>query len=180
MFPICLQTPYATQTQPRRDAVRCLQLVAANRDHRVQGVLGLLKMKLLLEIERIREKGWRNQMDLARPMRLTSRADDATQVRGFGPFARQLGAIALRGRPLIAEHIRSWWLPIGSEQVDKAESQKGSLPQTNIWGGSRLFGHALQEDGVGQSPAAIADFSAHALSYLHRACRTARPSRTAT
>src|SRR5882724_6830474 len=137
-------------------------------------------MELLLEIERIREKCRCNQMDLARPMRLTSRAHDAAQVRGLGPFARQLGAIALGGRPLIAEHVRSWWLPIGSEQVDKAQSQKGSLPQANVRGGRWLFGHALQEDGVGQAPAAITDFSAHALSYLHRTCRTARPSRAPT
>ena len=113
-------------------------------------------------------------------MRLTRRADDAAQVRGLGPLARQLGAIALGGRPLIAEHIRSRWLSIGSEQVDKSERQKSSLTQTNIRGGSRLFGHALQKDGVGQTPAASTAFSAHALSYLHRACRAARPSRAPT
>ncbi len=82
-------------------------------------------------------------------MRFTRRPNDAAQVRGLGPFARQLGAIALGGRPLVAEDVRRWWLATGSEQVDKAERQKSSLPQTNIRGGSWLFGNSLQEDGVG-------------------------------
>src|SRR5712691_7399966 len=137
-------------------------------------------MRLLFEVHRIGKQCWSDELDIVGTMRLTSRSDDAAQVRGLGPFTRQLGAIAFGGRPLVTEHVRRWWLSIGSEQVDKPESQKGSLPQTNIRGGSWLFGHTLQEDGVGQPPAASTDFSAHALSYLHRTCRTARPSRAPT
>src|SRR5712691_12108463 len=100
-------------------------------------------MRLLFEVHRIGKQCWSDELDIVGTMRLTSRSDDATQVRGLGPFTRQLGAIALGGRPLIAEHVGRGWLTVGSEQIDEAECQKCPLPQTYFWGGGRLIRHPL-------------------------------------
>src|SRR6266581_5632526 len=118
-------------------------------------------MRFLLEVERIGEKGWRNQMDLASAMCVARRSHDATQMRCLGPFAGQLGAIALGGCPLIAEHVRRRWLAVGSEQIDEAECQKCPLPQTYVWRSGWLIRHTLQEDGMGKTAAARTEFSAH-------------------
>ena len=87
-------------------------------------------------------------------MRLTGRAHDAAEMRRLGPLTGKLGAIALGGSPLIAEHIGSGWFAIGSEQIDKPQCQKRSLTQTDVWRGSWFISHPLQEDGVRQARAA--------------------------
>src|SRR2546422_11595110 len=109
-------------------------------------------------------------------MRFTRRTYDAAEMGRLSPLAGKLGAIALGGRPLIAEHIGSGWLAVGSEQIDKPQRQKRSLTQTDVWGGARFIGHPLQEDGVRQAPAANLQLSSHAHTYLHLTCQTAMPS----
>jgi hypothetical protein len=69
-------------------------------------------------------------------------------MRCLGPFARELGAVTLGRRPLVAEHVGSGDFTIGSEQIHKTEREKRSLPQTNLWGCGRLIGHALEENGM--------------------------------
>jgi hypothetical protein len=119
-------------------------------------------MRLLLEVERVREQRRREEGDVPGAMRFTRRSHDAAQVRRLGPFTGQLGAIALGGRPLIAEHVRRGWLSVGGEQINEAECQKCPLPQTYLWGGGWLIRHTLQEDGMGKTAAARTEFSAHA------------------
>src|SRR5213594_2805931 len=108
-------------------------------------------MGFLFEIERVSEEPRREGPGVVRPMRLTRRPHDAAEMRCLGPLAGELGAIALGSRPLVAERIGSRWLAIRSEQVDKSEHQKSPLTQTDVWGGGRLIGHSLQEDGMGEA-----------------------------
>jgi hypothetical protein len=82
-------------------------------------------------------------------MRLPSRTHDAAQVRRFSSFTGELRAVTLGRRPLIAEDVGRWWLTIGSEEIDKSQSEKSALPQANVRGGRWLIRHALQEDRMG-------------------------------
>src|SRR6267378_3822275 len=119
---IRLEAANATHPHPRADPIGHFEPLVAHLDHRMERVFSLVEMQLLLEVERVREQRWRNEGEIPSAVRFTRRPNNAAQVRGLGPFARQLGAIALGGRPLVAEDVRRWWLATGSEQVDKAES----------------------------------------------------------
>src|SRR6266478_6177360 len=152
----------------------------ADGDHRLQDVFGFLEMRFLLEVECVGKQCRSEQLHVVVAMRFTSRAHDAAEMGRLSPLAGKLGAIALGGRPLIAEHIGSGWLAVGSEQIDEPQCQKSSLTQTDAWGGGWFISHPLQEDGVGQARAARLLFSAHARPYVHPTCRTARPSRAPT
>src|SRR6266550_641821 len=137
-------------------------------------------MRFLLEVQRVGEQCGSEESNVAVAMRFTRRAHDAAEMGRLSPLAGQFGAIALGGRPLIAEHIGSGWLAVGSEQIDKPQCQKRSLTQTDVWGGGWFISHPLQEDGVGQARAARLQLSAHTRPYVQRTCRTARPSRALT
>src|SRR3989442_8968061 len=153
---------------------------ATDVEHRQQGVLRFVEVRLLLEVHRVSEEGRRYEVELAGSMGFTCRPNDATQMRRLGPLAVELSAIALGGRPLVAEHIGSRRLPIGREQIDKSQRQKRPLPQTELWGSGRLVGLPLQEYRMGQARGARLQFSTHAQASLHLTCRTARPSRAPT
>src|SRR5712664_4787614 len=137
-------------------------------------------MRFLVEVQRVGKRSWSEQLHVAVAMGPARRAHNAAQMRCLGPLAGELGAIALGGCPLVAEHIRSRRLAIGREQIDKSQRQKSPLPQTDVWGSGGPISHPLQEYGMGQARGARLQFSTHAQASLHLICRTARPSRAPT
>src|SRR2546425_7167781 len=108
-------------------------------------------MRLLFEVHGVREQRRADEVELAGPMGFTCCPHDAAEMRRLSPLAGELGAIALGGRPLVAEHIGSRRLPIGREQIDKSQRQKRPLPQTELWGSGRLVGPPPQEYRMGQA-----------------------------
>src|SRR2546425_3288319 len=86
-------------------------------------------MRLLFEVHGVREQRRADEVNVVGPMGFTCCPHDAAEMRRLSPLAGELGAIALGGRPLVAEHIGSRRLPIGREQIDKSQRQKRPLPQ---------------------------------------------------
>jgi len=125
-----------------------LQASDADADHGLEYVFGFLEMALLFQIHREGEQRGCQQLEFSSPMCFARRAHYAAEVRGFRALARELGAVALGRGPLVAEYVRRWSFTIRGEQVDKAEREKRTLPQTNLWGSGRFIGHTLEENGV--------------------------------
>ena len=75
--------------------------------------------------------------------------DNAAEMGRFSAFARQLGTITLGRRPLIAKHVGRWWLTIGRQEIDEAQSEKCALTQPDFGRCCRFVCHPLQKDRVG-------------------------------
>ena len=158
---ISLQPKYATHPRPRADLVGNCKTFAADRDHCVKRVFRFFKMRLLLEVERVGKQCWSKELRIALVMSLSRRAHNAAEMRRLGAFPRQLGAVALRRRPLIAENIGRRRLAIGVEQIDKPQCQKCALTQQHLGRSGWLIGHPLQKDSMGQSGRPRGRVSAH-------------------
>jgi len=143
-----LNSPHASQAHPDDNGVTHAQPVACDVEQRQQRVFGFLETRFLLEKQRVGDQGRGQQANVALAMRFPSRPHDAAQMRGFGAFTCQLGAVALGGGPLVAKDVGRGWLAVGGEKIDKPQRQESALPEPHIRGCGRLVGNALEKDGV--------------------------------
>jgi hypothetical protein len=107
-----------------------------------------MRSALFFQEQRVGEERRREQLEILHAMDFVDRLHQPAEMHAFRTLDLELGAVALRGGPLIAECIRRDRFAIGAEQIHEAEHQEGALPKADLRVRGGAGCHAAQKDRV--------------------------------